>query len=140
MAGPCWSAHWRSGAPSRRTSTWRSYCPELKIEHGFQVLCTCALHPWVNSAQFVNGPNTPDKTLYWQLRCHGDDGAEWKIDMRSAPEDYALPRGEDLMHPMKDALAPETRAAILALKGARMAGGAPPTSGSRGSGNTRRAY
>jgi hypothetical protein len=89
------------------------------------VLCTCALHPWVNSAQFVNGPNTPDKTLYWQLRCHGDDGAEWKIDMRSAPEDYALPRGEDLMQPMKDALAPETRAAILALKEARMAGGLP---------------
>ncbi len=98
------------------------YCPELKIEHGFQVLSECAMNPRVASAQFVNGLHTPDKALYWQLRYRADDGVEWKIDMWSAPEDYALPRGEHFVQPMKDALTPETRAAILTLKEARVAG------------------
>jgi len=101
------------------------YCPELKIEHGFQVLSQCALNPRVLSAQFLNGLKTPDKAIYWQLRCRGDDGDEWKIDMWSAPEDYALPRGEDFIGPMKKALTPETRTAILTIKEARAAGKLP---------------
>lgn len=95
------------------------YCPELRIEHGFQVLAECALNPRVMAAQFLNALSSPDKALYWQLRYRTDDGTEWKIDMWSAPKDYDLPRGEDFVQPMKDSLTDETRAAILALKEAR---------------------
>jgi hypothetical protein len=101
------------------------YCPELKIEHGFQVLAECAMNSRVTSAQFINGLNTPDKAFYWQLHYRDADAVDWKIDMWSAPEDYALPRGEHFVQPMKDALTPETRLAILTLKEARVAGELP---------------
>lgn len=101
------------------------YCPDLKIEHGFQVISECALNIRVVSPQFINALRTPDKALYWQLRCRGNDGDEWKIAMWSAPEDYALPRGEDFVQPMKNALTPETREAVLMLKEARAAGELP---------------
>jgi hypothetical protein len=101
------------------------YCPELKIEHGFQVLADCVKNPHVTSAQFINGLNTPDKALYWQLHYCDDAGIDWKVDMWSAPEDYPLPRGEHFAQPMKNALTPETRMAILALKEARAAGELP---------------
>lgn len=101
------------------------YCPELRIEHGFEVLARCALHPRVTSAQFVNGLNTPDQALYWQLHYCDGEGTDWKVDMWSAPEDYALPRGENFVGPMRKALTPETRTAILALKEARAAGEVP---------------
>lgn len=95
------------------------YCPDLRIEHGFQVLGQCALNPRVTSAQFLNALATPDKALYWQLRYRTEEGVEWKVDMWSAPNDYDLPRGEDFVQPMKDALTEETREAILRLKEAR---------------------
>jgi len=102
------------------------YCPELRIEDGFQVLTECSLNPHVTAAQFVNALATPDKALYWQLRYRTDDGTDWKIDMWSAPDDYSLPRGEHFVQPMKDALSDETREAILTLKEARGDGGVPP--------------
>lgn len=101
------------------------YCPELRIEHGFQVLAECAINPRVMAAQFLNALSSPDKALYWQLRYRTDDGSEWKIDMWSAPEDYNLPRGEDFVQPMKESLTDETRQAILALKEARAEGRSP---------------
>ncbi|MEN6407244.1 MAG: hypothetical protein ABFC77_12330 [Thermoguttaceae bacterium] len=101
------------------------YCPTLRIEHGFQVLARCAENPRVTSAQFLNRLNTPDSALYWQLHYQTDNGVDWKIDMWSAPEDYALPRGEDFVQPMRDALTSETRAAILTLKESRAAGELP---------------
>ncbi len=101
------------------------YCPELRIEHGFQVLGECALNPRVIAAQFLNALSSPDKALYWQLRYRTDDGTEWKIDMWSAPDDYDLPRGEDFVRPMRDSLTDETRQAILALKEARAEGRLP---------------
>ncbi len=101
------------------------YCPELKIEHGFQVLSECALNPHVTSTLFVNGLNTPDKALYWQLHYRDISGTDWKVDIWSAPADYALPRGEEFVQPMQNALTPETRAAILTLKEARVVGELP---------------
>ena len=92
------------------------YCPDLRIEHGFQVLGECALNPRVTKARFSNELDGRDKALYWQLRYRHDDGAEWKIDMWSAPDDYDLPRSEDLIEPMLAALTPEARTAILELK------------------------
>ncbi len=97
------------------------YCPELRIEHGFEVLGACALHPGVTSAKFVNALALRDKALYWQLQYLDEAGLEWKIDMRSAPSDYDLPRSESLVEPMKRALSPDLRAAILDLKEARAA-------------------
>ncbi|MDX9979175.1 MAG: hypothetical protein RBU25_03910 [Lentisphaeria bacterium] len=92
------------------------YCPDLRIEHGFQVLGECALNPRVTKARFSNELNGADKALYWQLRYVYTDGVEWKIDMWSAPVDYGLPRSEELVGPMRAALTLETREAILRLK------------------------
>jgi hypothetical protein len=97
------------------------YCPDLKIGHGFQVLADCALNPHVRQAAFLNALETPDKALYWKLQYLDRHGNEWKIDMWSAPEDYPLPRAENLIAPMQRALDRESRAAILALKQARKA-------------------
>ncbi|MCL2649364.1 MAG: hypothetical protein FWD61_20620 [Phycisphaerales bacterium] len=95
------------------------YCPELRIEHGFQMLRECAANPCVRQARFSNELSGRDRALYWQLRYRATDGAEWKIDMWSASEDYALPRAENLIEPMRAALTPETRTAILELKSLR---------------------
>lgn len=92
------------------------YCPNLKIEHGFQIINQCALHPNVTKARFSNELSGRDKALYWQLRYRYENGEEWKIDMWSAPEDYQLPRSEDLIQPMKAALTPQAREIILKLK------------------------
>lgn len=92
------------------------YCPDLRIEHGFDVLRACSENRRVTQALFANHLYGPDKALYWQLRVQGDDGREWKIDMWSAPDDYDLPRSEYFIEPMKAALCEETRRAILELK------------------------
>jgi hypothetical protein len=96
------------------------YCPRLKIEHGFEVLAECALNARVTKARFSNELAGRDKALYWQLRYRGDDGADWKIDMWSAPEDYDLPRGEDFVEAMERTLTGETRRVILELKERRL--------------------
>jgi hypothetical protein len=57
------------------------YCPDLKIEHGFQVLGACALNPRVRQAAFTNALETSDRALYWKLQYLDSDGNEWKIDM-----------------------------------------------------------
>lgn len=89
------------------------------------MLSECALNLRITSVQFVNGLNTPDKALYWQLYYRDNDGDDWKVGMWSAPEDYALPRGQHFVQPMEDALTPETRTAILSLKEARATGELP---------------
>ena len=66
--------------------------------------------------RFANHLAGPDKALYWQLRYLESDGTAWKLDIWSAPEDYAMPRGEHLVEPLRAALTRETRKAILELK------------------------
>jgi hypothetical protein len=74
----------------------------------------------VTKARFSNELSGRDKALYWQLRYRHEDGTEWKIDMYSAPENYDLPRSEDLIEPIRKALTSETRRAILELKERRL--------------------
>jgi hypothetical protein len=97
------------------------YCPDLCPEHGFAVLAEAARNPAVKEALFQNHMAGADKALYWQLRYEDADGELWKIDMWSAPDDYALPRGEHLVAPLGRALTPERRQAILELKAWRAA-------------------
>ena len=93
------------------------YCPQLNIEHGFEVMAACAAaSPRVTSVYFENHLAGDDKALYWQIKYEHADGGQWKIDMWSAPRDYALPRGEHLLEPMQRALTPRTREIILGLK------------------------
>jgi hypothetical protein len=92
------------------------YCPELRIEHGFVILTACALHPCVTHARFANHLRDRDRALFWQLRYRHEDGCVWTVDMWSASADYALPRAENLVEPLRAALCQETRAAILRLK------------------------
>jgi hypothetical protein len=96
------------------------YCPQVGIGDGFRVLAqACQASPRVASAQFGNFLAEADQALYWQLKYRLPDGGEWKVDMWSARDDYALPRGESLVEPLRSALTPETRLAILRLKQAR---------------------
>ncbi len=96
------------------------YCPQVRINDGFQVLArACQASDRVVSAQFGNFLAAADQALYWQLKYRLPDGGEWKVDMWSAGDDYALPRGESLVGPLGAALTPETRLAILRLKEAR---------------------
>ena len=95
------------------------YCPKVRIEDGMAVLSACARHPQIVGAMYQNELAGPDKAVYWRLTWLAADGVRWKIDMWSAPVDYDLPRGENFVAPMRRALTPETREAILELKAAR---------------------
>ena len=92
------------------------YCPELRPQDGFAVLARAVRHPGVRQTLFQNHMYGPDKALYWQIVFEDADDLTWKIDMWSAPDDYALPRGEDLVAPLARALTPELRRTILELK------------------------
>lgn len=93
------------------------YCPAPLIADGFQVLAQCAARSArVASAYFENHLASDDNALYWQLKYRQDNGVVWKIDMWSAADDYALPRGEHIVGPMQEALTPQARQTILALK------------------------
>lgn len=96
------------------------YCPGLRPEDGFAVLAAAARHPGVRETLFQNHMHGPDQALYWQIRFQDAD-ALWKIDMWSAADDYALPRGEDLVAPLARALTPQLRRVILELKDWRAA-------------------
>lgn len=100
------------------------YCPRLDPADGFAVLAAVASCPGVRETRFQNHMDGPDKALYWQIRYRDAAGELWKIDMWSAPDDYALPRGEHLVEPLGRALTPETRQAILRLKAWRADTGA----------------
>jgi hypothetical protein len=97
------------------------YCPTLRPEDGFAVLATASRHPGVRETLFQNHMHGPDKALYWQIRFQDTDDTPWKIDMWSAPDDYALPRGEHLVTPLARALTPQLRRTILELKAWRAA-------------------
>ena len=93
------------------------YCPQLKIEDGFEVMAACAsVSPKVQSVCFQNHLADEDQALYWQIKYQTPEGVLWKVDIWSAPDDYALPRGEHLLEPMQRALTPESREIILGLK------------------------
>lgn len=92
------------------------YCPVLRPEDGFAVLAEASRHPGVRETLFQNHMHGPDKALYWQIRFVDADEVSWKIDMWSAPDDYALPRGEHLVAPLGRALTPALRRTILELK------------------------
>ena len=93
------------------------YCPRLKIEEGFSVMAACAsATPKVQSVCFQNHMAGEDRALYWQIKYLTSEGVLWKVDIWSAPDDYALARGEHLLEPMQRALTPEAREIILGLK------------------------
>jgi hypothetical protein len=61
------------------------YCPDLKIEHGFEVfphLCR-KKSDFVKECPFQNHLAGPDGALYWQLFIV-KDGTPWKVDKWSA--------------------------------------------------------
>ena len=99
------------------------YCPVLEPEHGFAVLARAARVAGVLETLYQDHRDGPDGAIYWRVRYRDGAGTDWKIDMWSAPEAYALPRGEDLVGPLGRALTPETRLAILRLKDWRAATG-----------------
>ena len=92
------------------------YCPQVLIEHGFTVLAQAARNPAVKETLYQNHLDGPDGALYWRIRYAAQNGEIWKIDMWSAADNYALPRGEHLVAPLGRALTPDIRRAILELK------------------------
>lgn len=87
-----------------------------QIADGFEVLAGCAEAPNVLGARFANHLDGPDRGLYWQLRHKAAGGVEWKIDTWSLAGDHPGPLGRDLVEPLRRALTPEARCAILSLK------------------------
>ncbi len=92
------------------------YCDVPRIEDGFVVLRDCALHPNVCKARFGNYLNEADEGLYWRLIYRTGDGTDWKIDMWSLRRDHPGPCAAQLVEPLRQALTPGTRRAILELK------------------------
>lgn len=96
------------------------FCPEARIEDGFEILRACALHPQVKKTRFWNALGPPHFGLYWQIRYQHED-EEWKIDMWSVANSYSEPCGTHLTEPMNRALSPQSRETILDLKEAVLA-------------------
>ena len=96
------------------------FCPDPKIEDGFEIIRACALHPNVTKTRFWNALGPPHFGLYWQIR-YDDEGEEWKIDMWSMADSYSGPCGSRLTEPMNTALTAESRETILRLKEAVLA-------------------
>jgi hypothetical protein len=105
-------AHHLVVAPDIDLEVW---CPEPRIEDGFDILQACAQHPNVTKARFWNALGPPHHGLYWQLR-HVHDDEEWKIDTWSIAHTYSGPCGTHLVEPMRAALTDDTRQLILRLK------------------------
>ena len=101
------------------------YCDVPRIEDGFAVLRECALHPQVRKARFGNYLDEVDEGLYWRLIYRAEDGMDWKIDMWSLRRDHPGPCAAQLVEPLRQALTPETRRAILELKALMQAGSIP---------------
>lgn len=95
---------------------------EPTISDGFEVLAQLAEHPRVTKARFSNALSTPDRGLYWQVRCLDDEGQEWKVDLWTLADDHPGPCAAWLVAPMRQALTDELRLAILVLKEARATG------------------
>jgi hypothetical protein len=91
------------------------FCPEPKIEDGFEILRACALSPNVVRTRFWNALGPPHFGLYWRVD-YDHEGEEWKIDMWSMADSYSEPCGTHLTEPMLRALTPESRETILRLK------------------------
>jgi hypothetical protein len=91
------------------------FCPEPRIEDGFEIIRECAFHIKVTRTRFWNALGPPHYGLYWQVR-YKHDGEEWKIDMWSMADSYSEPCGVHLTEPMMNALTPEYRQTILGLK------------------------
>jgi hypothetical protein len=94
-------------------------CGQPRVEDGFAVVSALAREPGVWKVRFSNELEGPDCGLYWQVRYRGpaaQPGEVWKIDMWLLGEGHPGPRGTDLLGPMRRALTPETRAAILRIK------------------------
>ena len=99
------------------------YCPRPRVEAGFVVMSELALQPGVWKIRFSNELQGPDPGLYWQIRYRQPASPAqplWKIDMWLLAEDYPGPRSADLVEPMRRALTPEIRAAILRIKEAAL--------------------
>jgi hypothetical protein len=96
------------------------FCPDPRIEDGFEIIRACALHPKVTKTRFWNALGPPHHGLYWQIR-YDYEGEEWKIDMWSMADSYSEPCGSHLTEPMIAALTPDSKETILTLKEAVMA-------------------
>ena len=44
------------------------FCPDLRIEDGFEIIRSCALHPRVTKVRFWNALGPPHHGLYWTVR------------------------------------------------------------------------
>ncbi|PXX58727.1 hypothetical protein DFR70_11362 [Nocardia tenerifensis] len=92
------------------------YCDTPDIRDGFSVLRDCAVLDDVRRARFGNHLDDADEGLYWRLDYRAGDGTDWKIDMWALRRDHPGPCAAQLVAPLRAALTPAVRGAILELK------------------------
>lgn len=119
-------ARWRAiGEPALCGATAHGLlvAPDIDVEivgpadvrRGFGLVAEWAARPDVHRVLFIDALDGPDGGLGWQLT-HHRDGLDWTVQMWLLPPDYPGPRAADLVQPLRRALTPERRAAILRIK------------------------
>lgn len=94
----------------------------LRVESGFALVSAWAQDPAVDRVLFLNAVNEPDAGLGWEVR-YRVHGVPWTVQMWLLPADYDGPRSAALVEPMRAALSPHTRSAILRIKESLVARG-----------------
>ncbi|MGL5864349.1 MAG: hypothetical protein ACRCYX_00565 [Dermatophilaceae bacterium] len=85
------------------------------VRRGFALIAEWASRPSVNRVLFLDELGGPGGGLGWQLN-YRYGGQDWTVQMWLLPPGYAGPRAVDLVEPLRRALTPSSRAAILAIK------------------------
>jgi hypothetical protein len=99
------------------------YSTPFRIDASFQAVGQIARNPHIKSVFYQNLLDVDDRCLEWHATYVSDAGERWQIDMiHLHPESPYVGVFENVADRIHQALTPETRRAILAIKDAVPAG------------------
>lgn len=110
----------RFGLMTRPNLDFEIYTEAPEPRQGFAAIREIAAVPGVLGVEYRNFMDTPDPGLYWRVDYRDEEGRTWDADLWLVPWTHPCAGMADrLAQAMNEALTPETRLAILALKHAR---------------------
>lgn len=89
---------------------------ELSIRDGFAVMSAVAELPKVRSIRYNDARDKPEQGLYWKVLYELTPAETWTLDLWMFRRDHPGPLASSMVEPIRAALTPETRDAILAIK------------------------